>query len=86
VIDFKTLCKLLGEVENWDNKTITIQGAEPPQFKRKWRLQTPPEQLTFSDKEKFVEEERQVRRKSEKLDKPYHEEGVFAEDSNQNSI
>lgn len=86
VIDSKTLCKLLGEAENWDNKTITMQGAKPPQFKRKWRPQTPPEQLTFSDEEKFVEEERRVRRKSEKLDKPYNEDGVFAEDSSQNSI
>ncbi|CZR64903.1 uncharacterized protein PAC_14803 [Phialocephala subalpina] len=81
VIDSKTLCKLLGEAENWDNKTITMQGAKPPRFKRKWRPQTPPEQLTFSDEEKFVEEERRVRRKSEKLDKPYDEEGVLAEDS-----
>jgi hypothetical protein len=86
VIDSKTLCKLLGEAENWDSKTITMQGAKPPQFKRKWRPQTPPEQLTFSDEEKFVEEERRVRRKSEKLDKPYNEDGVFAEDSSQNSI
>jgi len=86
VIDSKTLCELLGEAENWDNKTMTMQGAKPPPFKRKWRPQTPPEQLTFSDKEKFVEEERRVRRKSEKLDRPYNEEGVVAEDSSQNSI
>lgn len=70
VIDSETLCKLLDEAEKWDNKTITMQGAKPPRFKRKWRLQTPPEQLTFSDEENFVEEERRVRRKSEKLDDP----------------
>ncbi|KAH6668978.1 hypothetical protein B0J14DRAFT_674532 [Halenospora varia] len=86
VIDSKTLCKLLGEAENRDNKTMTMQGAKPPRFKRKWRPQTPPEQLTFSDEEKFVEVKRRVRRKSEKLDKPYNEEGVFAKDSSQNSI
>ncbi|KAG0653111.1 hypothetical protein D0Z07_9397 [Hyphodiscus hymeniophilus] len=85
VIDSRTLCKLLSEAENWDNKTMTMQGAKPPPFKRKWRPQTPPEQLTFSDEERFVEEERRVRRKSEKLDKPYNEEGVFAKDSSQNS-
>ena len=79
MIDSETLCKLLGEAENWDNKAITMQGAKPPQFKRKWRPQTPPEQLTFSDEEKFVEEERRARRKSEKLDKPYNEESISGE-------
>jgi hypothetical protein len=79
MIDSETLCKLLGEAENWDNKAITMQGAKPPQFKRKWRPQTPPEQLTFSDEEKFLEEERQIRRKSEKLDKPYNEESIIGE-------
>lgn len=86
MIDSKTLCKLLGEAENWDNKTMTMQGAKPSRCKRKWRPQTPPEQLTFSDEEKFMEVKRWVRRKSEDLDKPYNKEGVFAEDSSQNSI
>ncbi|CZR67846.1 uncharacterized protein PAC_17745 [Phialocephala subalpina] len=86
VIDSKPWYKLLGEAENWDNKTMTMQGAKPPRFKRKWRPQTPPEQPIFSDEEKFVEVERRVRRNSEKLDIPYNEEGVFAEDSSQNSI
>jgi hypothetical protein len=35
VIDSGPLCKLLGEAENWDNKTKTMQGAKPPRFKRK---------------------------------------------------
>jgi len=86
VIDSETLCKLLGEAENWDNRTTTMQGAKPLRFKRKWPPQMPSEQLTLSDEEKLVEKERRVRRKSEKLDKPYNEEGASAEDSSQNSI
>ncbi len=66
VINSETLCKLLGDAENFYKETMTMQGVKPPPFKRKWCPQTPPEQLTFSDEEKFVEEERQVMRKLEK--------------------
>jgi len=59
---------------------MTMQGGKPSRFKRNWHPQTPPQQLRFLDEEKCVEE------KSEKLDKPYDEEGVLAENSRQSSI
>jgi hypothetical protein len=68
VIDSETLCRLLGEAEDWDQKTTTLQGVKKPRpFKRKWREKTPPEELRSSDEEKFKEAERWVRRKSEWL-------------------
>jgi hypothetical protein len=80
-IDSEMLCRLLGEAEHWDNKTTNMTGAEPPPLKRKYRQRTPEDQLTVSDEERFVEEERRVRIKTEKLDKRYGEEGVSAEES-----
>jgi hypothetical protein len=70
---------LLDEAEKRYNKTTTKQGIKDPPIKRKRRRETPPEQLTISDEEKFAGEERRLRKKLKKLDRPYHEDGVPAE-------
>jgi hypothetical protein len=40
----------------------------------------------MSDEEKVIEEERRMRRKTEKADKSYSEEGLSAEASSQEAI
>ena len=60
-----------------------MQGLKAEAFKRKWREDTPPEELTLSDEEKFEEAEQQVRRKIGKLDPSYGDEQVLAEESSQ---
>lgn len=43
VVDAETLCKVLGEAEDWDKKAA--MGAKTRLFKRNWREMTPPEEL-----------------------------------------
>ncbi len=74
VIDPETLCTLLAKAEKWNDKSTLLQGIKPAPIKRKYRQQTPDEQLTMSDEEKIVEEERRMQRKAEKADKSYGEE------------
>jgi hypothetical protein len=77
---------LLAEVEKWNDKSILLQGVKPVRIKRKYRQRTPDEQLTISDEEKVIKEERRMRRKTEKADKSYSEEGLSAEASSQEAI
>jgi len=72
---------LLAEAEKWNDKSTLIQGVMPARIKRKYRQRTPEEQLTMSDEEKVMEEERRMRRKTEKTDKSHGEEGLSAEAS-----
>jgi hypothetical protein len=81
-----TLCRLLGEAEEWDEKTKSTQGAKPKPIKRKWRKKTPPEELRSSDEEKYKEDERQVRKKSDKLDGSYDEDIALVGESSQSSV
>jgi len=60
--------------------------VKPVRIKRKYRQRTPDEQLTMSDEEKVIEEERRMRRKTEKADKSYGEERLSAEASSQEAI
>ena len=83
IVDPKTLCTLLAEAEEWNDKSTLLQGIMPAQLKRKYRQQTPDEQLTTSDEEKLVEKERRMQRKIEKADKSYGEERLSAEASSQ---
>lgn len=55
-------------------------------MKRKYRQRTPDEQLTMSDEKKVIEEERRMRRKTEKADKSYGEEELSAKTSSQEAI
>jgi len=78
IVDPGTLCTLLAKAERWNDKSTLLQGVKPARIKRKYRQRTPDEQLTMSDEEKVVEEERRMRRKTEKADKSYGEEGLSA--------
>ena len=77
---------MLAKAEKWNDKSTLLQGVKPAQIKRKYRQGTPEEQLTMSDEEKVIEEERRMRRKTEKADKSYGEEGLEAEASSQEGV
>ncbi|KAH8726976.1 hypothetical protein GQ44DRAFT_758501 [Phaeosphaeriaceae sp. PMI808] len=74
IVGPETLCTLLAKAEMWDCKARIPQGVGPASIKRKQREETPEEQLTMLDEEKFIEEERRVQRKTEKADKSFSEE------------
>jgi hypothetical protein len=86
IVDPETLCTLLAKAERWNDKSTLLQGVKPARIKRKYRQQTPDEQLTMSDEEKVIEEERRMRRKRENEDKSYGDEGLSAEASSQEAI
>lgn len=77
---------MLAEAEKWNDKSTLLQGVKPARIKRKYRQRTPDEQLTMSDEERITEEERRIRRKTEKEDKPYGGEGLSVEASSQEAI
>ena len=77
---------MLVEAEKWNDKSTLLQGVKPARIKRKYRQRTPDERLTMSDEEKVIEEERRIRRKTEKADKSYGDEGLSAEVSSQEAI
>ena len=82
----ETLCTLLAEAEKWNEKSTLLQGIKPARIKRKYRQRTPEEQLTMSDEERVREEERRIRRRTEKADKAYGEERMLAEASSQEAV
>ncbi|KAF2761483.1 hypothetical protein EJ05DRAFT_536253 [Pseudovirgaria hyperparasitica] len=82
----ETLCKLLAKAEKWNDKSTLLQGVKPARIKRKYRQKTPEEQLTVSDEEKVIEEERRTLRKIEKADKSYGDESLSDEASSEEAI
>jgi hypothetical protein len=77
---------LLAEAGKWNDKSTLLQGVKPTPIKRKYLHRTPDEQLTMSDEERVREEERRIRRKTEKADKSYSEERLSAEASSQEAV
>jgi hypothetical protein len=76
VVDPETLCKLLATAEEWNDKSTLLHGAKPAGIKRKYRQRASDEQLTMSDEEKVIEEERRIPKKTDNADKSYGEEGL----------